>query len=123
MEEVTINGVSYIRKNSVTVKADELDGLERCIVRSYGAGVFYGYVKEKKAEQNGVNIVLLKAKRIHYWSGACSLTQLAMEGTKDESNCRITEAIDSQFIANVIEILPMTRNAEENLDKVTIWKK
>jgi len=122
---VNVNGVDYVPKDSVksSVPAEKVKGLERVVIRSYGAGVFYGYLKEKKAELNGVNVILLRAKRIHHWKGACSLTQLAMEGVKNPQECRITDAIDSEFIANVIEILPLTKDAEKNLDGVELWKK
>jgi len=122
-ETMMIDNVKYVREDKQSKKAESVDGLDCVMIRSYAAGVFYGYLKEKKAELNGVNITLLKAKRIHYWDGACSLTQLAIDGSKASSNCRITEAIESQFIANVIEILPMTDTAKSNLDEVKIWKK
>lgn len=124
VKEVVFNGKVYVQKGSEDAKpAEKLEGLERVVIRSYGAGVFFGYLKEQKAELNGVNVVLLKAKRIHYWEGACSLTQIAMEGTKSPQSCRITEPIERQFIANVIEILPLTEKASKNLDEVKIWKK
>jgi len=122
-ETIMIDDQQYVRADCVQQKAEKVEGMERCIIRSYGAGVFFGYVKEQKAELNGVNIILCKAKRIHYWDGACSLTQLALEGTKSPQNCRITDAVDEQFIANVIEIIPLTQKASKNLDEVAIWKK
>ena len=120
---IMIDNVKYVREDSVNNKAVEIDGLECVIVRSYGAGVFYGYLKEKKSELNGVNITLVNSKRIYYWDGACSLTQLAMEGTKASGNCKISDAISSHFIANVIELLPLTEAAKNNLDEVKLWKK
>ena len=120
-ELVIVDGQKYIRSD-LQEKENTLNGLERCVIRSYGAGVFVGYVKEKKAELNGVNVTLLKSKRIYYWDGACSLTQLAMEGVKKPENCKITEAIDEQFIADVVEILPLYKNASKNIDEVKVWK-
>lgn len=121
-DTIKIDETEYVRKDSISRKAEKSDGMERCIIRSYGAGVFLGYVAEQKSELNGVNIILKQAKRIHYWDGACSLTQLALEGTKVPQNCRITESVESQFIANVIEIIPVTSKASKNLDEVKIWK-
>src|SRR3990167_3144769 len=121
-ETIKLDETEYIRKYSISKKAEKMDGMERCIIRSYGAGVFLGYVAEQKSELNGVNIILKQAKRIHYWDGACSLTQLALEGTKVPQNCRITESVESQFIANVIEIIPVTSKASKNLDEVKICK-
>jgi len=122
-ETIKIDEVEYVRKDAIQQKAEKLDGMERCIIRSYGAGVFLGYVAKQTSEINGVNVVAKQAKRIHYWDGACSLTQLALEGTKSGNNCRITEPVDSQFIANVIEIIPVTEKAGKNIDEVKIWKK
>ena len=123
-ETMMIDDVKYVRADKLENKqAEKIDGLERVIVRSYGAGVFVGYLKEKQAEKNGVNVTLLKSKRIYYWSGACSLTQLAIDGTNDGGNCKITDPIESQFIANVIEILPLTEKAGKIIDEVKPWKK
>jgi hypothetical protein len=123
IETIKINEVEYVRKDSVKNEVIDTNGLKMCLIRSYGAGVFFGYVKKQTAELNGVNVELLRAKRIHYWDGACSLTQLSLEGTKLPQNCRITEAVDFQFIANVIEIIPLTEKAFQNLDGVKPWKK
>ena len=122
-DTIKIDEVEYVRKDAIQQKAEKLDGMERSIIRSYGAGVFIGYVAEQKSELNGVNIILKQAKRIYYWDGACSLTQLAKDGTKSPNGCKITEPVDSQFIANVIEIIPVTKKASINIDEVEIWKK
>jgi hypothetical protein len=122
-ETMMIDDVKYVRADKLNEQATKVDGLELVLVRSYGAGVFYGYLKEQKAELNGVNITLYKAKRIFYWDGACSLTQIAIDGTTAPQNCKITDAIDSQFIANVIEILPISVKAEKILNGVKAWKK
>jgi hypothetical protein len=120
---ISIDGVDYVKKEDAVKQAEKVDGLELVMIRSYASGVFYGYLKEKKAELNGVNIVLVNARRIHYWDGACSLTQLAIDGTVAPSNCRITDAIDVQWIANVIEILPISSKSQKILDGVKSWKK
>jgi len=122
-ETIMIDEQKYVREDCVKEKAEKLDGMDRCIIRSYGAGVFVGYVVEKNAELNGVNVTIKNAKRIHYWDGACSLTQLALDGTKSPQNCRITDSVVSQFVADVIEIIPLSQKASKNIDEVKIWKK
>ncbi len=49
------------------------------ICRTNSAGVFAGFFESR----NGKEVVLRDARRIWRWSGAASLSQLAMEGTKD----------------------------------------
>jgi hypothetical protein len=117
-EEIMIDGVRYVRAE----KHHEVDGMRYCIVRSYGAGVFCGYVKEKKECLNGVNVTLINSRRIFYWSGACSLSQLAIEGTKDIENCKIAMIVPEHFVADVIEIIPMTDEAAKMLQGSKVWK-
>lgn len=123
INEIKVNGVDYVRKDSVCEPAILTDGMKYCVIRSYGAGVFCGYVKEQKADVNGVNVTLINSRRIWYWSGACSLSQLAVEGSKNINDCKIAIIVPEQFVANVIEIIPMTKNAKDNVEGAAIWKK
>ena len=122
-DTIMIDDVRYIREDKASNPASKLDGLERVIIRSYAAGVFIGYLAEKKAEVSGVNVTLKQARRIYYWDGACSLTQLAMEGSKSPLNCKITEAINEQWVGDVIEILPVSQESADIIDGVSAWKK
>ena len=123
VKTIMIDDVEYVRAGEVLKMADEVDGLKYCVVRSYGAGVFCGYVKEQKSEINGVNVTLINSRRIFYWSGACSLSQLAVEGSKDIQSCKIAVNVPYQFIANVIEIIPMSKQAKEQIEGAKPWKK
>jgi len=123
VKTIKIDEVEYVRKDSVSNEAQEVDGMKYCVVRSYGAGVFCGYVKEQKSEVNGVNVILINSRRIYYWSGACSLSQLAIEGSKDINSCKIAMIVPSQFIANVIEIILMSEEAKDNIEGANVWKK
>lgn len=111
-ETIMIDDVEYVRADCVNQPAQEVDGMKYCVIRSYGAGVFCGYVKEKKSKLNGINVVLINSRRICSWSEVCSLSQLAMDGLKDICNHNIAMTIPEQFIANVIEIIPMTEKAK-----------
>lgn len=122
-ETIMINDQKYVRADMVEKPADKLDGMKYCIIRSYGAGVFAGYLKEQKSDVNGVNVVIVNSRRIWYWSGACSLSQIAVEGLKDIDNCKIAMVVPETFISNVIEIIPMTKKAQENIQGAEIWKK
>ena len=64
------------------VPAKEFNGMTYVIVRTYSAGVFAGYLESRVDRE----AVLRNARRIWYWDGAASLSQLAMEGTKKPHN-------------------------------------
>lgn len=88
------------------------------IVRADRAGVFYGEIKER----NGSEVIMTNVRRVWYWSGANSLSQLAMEGVKNPERCKITMPVQEMTILGVIEIIPCTQEAINNLDAVPQWK-
>lgn len=47
----------------------------KCIVRCYGAGVFFGEVKEMTSDANGLNVRLANARKVWYWDGAAAVDQ------------------------------------------------
>jgi hypothetical protein len=118
VSEVVINGVAYVRKDDVKEQAVKLDGLQYCIVRTYSAGVFAGYIKSRNKEEAEV----IKARRLWYWDGAASLSQLAMEGVSKPENCKFPTEVDSVILTNVVEIIPCTKKAFDSIKGVKIWK-
>ena len=89
------------------------------IVRTYSAGVFAGNL----ARREGKEVELTDARRIWYWSGAASLSQLAVEGTKDPKNCKFPPPVSRVILTEAIEILEVTPEAEANIRAVPEWKK
>ena len=89
------------------------------IVRCYGAGVFYAVVERRKGQE----AVLTNARRLWYWSGAASLSQLAMEGTKDPGSCRFPCAVDRIEVTQVLEVIDTTEAARRIIEAVPIWEK
>jgi len=89
-----------------------------CMFRTYSAGVHFGTLKEK----NGKECVVEDSHRVFYWSQACSLSQLAMEGSKNIEDCKISMKVDEILLTEVIEIIPMPHSAFDNLTS-KIWKK
>ena len=87
------------------------------MVRTYSAGVFYGKLKSRK----GKEVVLTNARRVWYWSGAASLSQLATEGTKKPSECKFPCAVAEMALTEAIEILAVTPAALKSLDGVPVW--
>jgi hypothetical protein len=90
----------------------------RKIVRANGAGVFFGEIKEK----DGNSVVMTNARRLWFWEGAASLSQLAQEGPSIPNRCKFPCAVDEIEIFNVIEILSVTERAAKIIDSVKVWK-
>ena len=96
---------------------------KKVIIRSYGAGVFFGTLVDKQDAKAGTEVELKNARRIFYWDGACSCTDLALIGTTKPNNCQITRPVENIVIANVIEIIPCTEKAIEVIESVPEWTK
>ena len=90
------------------------------MVRSTNAGVFYG----KLVSRDGDVVTLKKARRVWYWKGAATLSELATEGTSAPHECKFPAPTEGEhMILGVTEILPVTDRALEALDAVPVWKK
>lgn len=117
-KEVLIDGVPYIRKDEAMEMAAKFDGMEYCMVRTCSAGVFAGYIQSR----DGAEAVLRDARRIWYWDGAASLSQLARDGTSKPENCKFPDAVDRVILTGVIEIIPMTEKARKSIAGVPVWR-
>lgn len=115
---ISIDGVNYIKESDIKKVADTLDGMKYVMIRTQNAGVFAGYLKEKSGE----TVILKNARRMWYWSGAASLSQLAMEGTKKVSDCKFPCEVDTIELAQVIEIIDCTQEAKDSIASVPVWE-
>jgi len=88
------------------------------IVRTYTAGVFAGELESR----NGKEVVLNNARRLWYWSGAASLSQMAVDGTSDPKNCKFPCAVPHVELLETIEILDVTVAARKSIESVPVWK-
>lgn len=95
---------------------------KKVIIRANRAGVFYGTLKEKTATPAGVEVVLTNSRRLWYWKGAASLSQLAIEGTKNPEDCKFTVVVHEHNILDVIEVIPCTDEAIKSIESVPVWK-
>lgn len=117
-ETIKIDDIEYIRKDKENKDAEKLNGLPYMIVRTYSAGVFVGYVKRIQ----GKEAVIFNARRIWRWAGAASLSQLAVEGTANPSECKFTIPVSEILVTEAIEFLTVTQIAKKNIDGVPAWK-
>lgn len=90
----------------------------KVIIRADRAGVFYGEIKER----NGSEVVMTNVRRLWYWDGAASISQLATDGVTRPDNCKFTVTVEEMTILGVIEIIPCTKKAEESIDSVAVWR-
>ena len=89
-----------------------------CMVRTYSAGVFAGTIVSRK----GKEVLLKNARRIWYWKGAASLSQLATHGTSCPKECKFPTPVASVLLTEVIEIIPITLEAKKSIESVPEWK-
>jgi hypothetical protein len=118
LESIIINGQEYVKKESQAQPAETLDGLKYVICRTYSAGVFAGYLKNR----DGQEVTLLNARRLWYWDGAASLSQAAEEGFSKPQNCKFPQEVSEVLLLNAIEILPTTLKAQKSIKGVSVWK-
>jgi hypothetical protein len=116
-ETIKIDDVEYVRKDS-SQKVESLDGMPYQIVRTYSAGVFAGYV----ASRNGQEVVMKKARRLWYWVGAASLSQLAEEGSSNPKECKFPCEVNTITLTQAVELLDVTAKAKANIASVPVWK-
>lgn len=93
-------------------------GKEKFIVRADRAGVFFGEI----ASREGSEVVMRNCRRLWYWSGAASLSQLATEGVKNPKACKFTVTVEQATVLGVIEIIPCTEKAIKSINSVKVWK-
>lgn len=120
--EVEINGVKYVRADSVTKNEVVTDGLKAVLIRSYAAGVHFGFLKDEKFTESGKVVTLVNTRRVWSWDGAASLSQMATEGVKNPGSCKFSVVVSEIEVVNVIETIPLTEAAFSNLSNVPVWK-
>jgi hypothetical protein len=91
---------------------------QKVIIRADRAGVFFGEIKER----NGSEAVLTNCRRLFYWTGAASLSQLAVDGVTKPRECKFTVTVDEMTVLGMIEIIPCTDKAIDSINSVPVWK-
>ena len=88
------------------------------IVRATQAGVHAG----EFVSRTGQEVTLKNARRIWYWSGAASLSELAMYGAKNVSKCMFAVAVPVIEILDACEILPCSEAGEKMIRDCPEWR-
>lgn len=91
---------------------------QKFIIRCDRAGVFYAEIESRHGDEAN----LRNARRLWYWNGAASLSQLAMEGVKRPRDCKFTVTVPNMTVLGVIEVIPCTEDAVRSIEAVPEWK-
>ena len=87
------------------------------IVRTYSAGVHAGVLERR----DGREVELSDSRRIWYWDGAATLSELAMKGPGKPSTCKFPAPVDRIVLTEAIEIIDVTPEAEAAIRGVHVW--
>ena len=88
------------------------------IVRTYSAGCFAGDLKSR----DGKEVTLNNARRLWYWAGAASLSELAVRGVKKPKECKFPVAVQEITLTEAIEIIHGTDEARQSIEAVPEWQ-
>ena len=88
------------------------------IVRAYRAGVHAGEL----VSRNGTEAVLLNSIRIWWWSGAASLSELAVYGAKIRKDCKFGVPVAKTEILDACEILYTQPEGEKMIRETATWR-
>jgi hypothetical protein len=104
MQNITINGVDYVRADSIVTNRPL--GPE-VIIRTYSAGVHIGTIISRE----GREVKLANARRLWSWAGAFTLNAVAAKGV-DRKESRISIPIEEITLLEVIEIIPVSSGVD-----------
>jgi len=96
---------------------EKIDKKRFVVVRTHTAGAFAGYLDKR----DGKEVQLSAARRLWYWSGAASLSQLAVDGVKNPTDCKFPAPVNIT-LTEAIEIIETTPTAQESIEAVKIWQ-
>ena len=114
-EKIKINGKTYVLEKSI--KRSEpvtKKGLTYCIIRTYSAGVWSGWIDTKNKD---LCQTVYEARRLYRWWSEFTLSALAMKGVKPgkEKENKYAMPVDMVILKQVIEVIPCTEIAKEQI--------
>lgn len=119
-KELVIDGVTYVPKGSESRAMPKTQkGLTYCIVRTYSAGVFAGWFDTKTKGKEGT---VFNARRLWYWDGANSLSELSVNGVSKPQNCKFPIEVSEVKLTEIIEVLPCSEKAKKSIAEVKVWQ-
>ena len=90
---------------------------KKVIVRTYSAGVHYGELVEKE----GQDVLLKNSRRIWYWKGAFTLSEIAVKGL-DTKASKLSVVVPEIMLMQAIEIIPVSDAVAKSLEEVVAYE-
>ena len=118
MKKITVDGITYVPESESTPLVETQEGLKCVLIRSADSGVHVGFLKSR----DGAEVELINSRRIYYWDGAATLSQLSQEGVSKPETCKFPAAIPTITVMGVCEIIPVTEEAWKSISNVKVWK-
>ncbi len=87
------------------------------IVRTFSAGCFAGTLEKR----DGKEVTLSKARRLWYWDGAATLSQIATTGPSKPGNCKFPIEVDEIVLTEAIEVITASEEARKVIAAVKTW--
>lgn len=94
----------------ITTTKSKASGKKAVIVRTYSAGVHFGYL----LQQQGREVTLSQSRRIWSWRGANTLNEIALRGVGPGS--KISEPATEIVLTEAIEVITCAPAAVENIE-------
>lgn len=92
---------------------------KKCIVRTYASGVHFGEVMNVQENGGRSRCELRNSRRIWYWSGAFTLSAVAMHGfTEAKLSC----VVPVQYIEDAVEFIPASDKAATIINKAKTYE-
>lgn len=90
---------------------------EYVVVRTHSAGAWIG----RLVKRDGKEVELADARRLWFWSGASSLSELAVRGVSRPDKCKFPIPVPSIVLTEAIEVIPATEAAVRSIHGVKEW--
>jgi len=116
-KEIVIDGTIYVPKGTenMTMSKPNTKGMEYCIIRTYSAGVWAGWINTKIKDMCQE---VYDARRLWSWWSEFTLSALAMHGGKEgkEKDNKYAMPVPKVILKEVIEIIPCTEKAKKYIE-------
>lgn len=88
------------------------------IARGTASGAHAGIL----VSRTGQEVTLRNARRLWYWRGAASLSQLAVTGTSEPTGCKFPPAVPGETVkTDVCELIDCTADGRKSIESVKPW--